>query len=208
MSHGLKCPTCLCNTLQASFLEGIGHAVTGATQAVTCVCYVVTGVQWNVLTDVCVCVCVLQELLLRLVEDYYPLPSNPSQDAPTCPTAQASQAPTHSQLNGSTTLPSSKSGRSAVKLDKKRKRGKAVMEVVSPRSRRTKKSVKAGKGIEEVAVKAHMTSDVIPEADSGKQAAFFESRHGLVAVALSCMRLSPRGIQVNSRGRNTLLHFA
>lgn len=145
--------------------------------------YVVTGVQWIVLTGVCV----LQELLLRLVEDYYPLPSNPSQDPPTCPTAQASQPPTHSQLNGSTTLPSSKSGRSAVKLDKKRKRGKAVMEVVSPRSRRTKKSVKAGKGIEEVAVKAHMTSDVIPEADSGKQAAVLNLGMGLSLLrCLTC----------------------
>ena len=102
---------------------------------------------------------VLQELLLRLVEDYYPLPSNPSQEPPTAPLTTLSHLRTAaSKRNDSAALPNCKSGTSPEQANKKRKRGKVVKEA-GPKSRRTKKSVKASKGVQEDVVKAEVKAE-------------------------------------------------
>ena len=102
---------------------------------------------------------VLQELLLRLVEDYYPLPSNPSQEPPTAPTATPSHLRTPaSKRKDSAALPNCKSGTSPEQANKKRKRGKGVKEA-GPKSRRTKKSVKASKGVQEDVLKAEVRAE-------------------------------------------------
>lgn len=111
----------------------------------------VTARQWNATLA-------LQELLLRLVEDYYPLPSNPSQDPPSTANGASDIHSSSAQINGSG-APNGKSAASALQPDKKRKRVKAAKEI-SPKSRRTKKSVKASKGIEEALVKAEVEAEV------------------------------------------------
>ena len=83
----------------------------------------------------------VQELLLRLVEDYYPLPSNPSQadqgrSRPPSPHSAA--------VNGAL---SRAEAATAARMEKKRKSSKALE--VSPGSRRTKRSIKASKRIAE-----------------------------------------------------------
>ena len=80
---------------------------------------------------------------MRLVEDYYPLPSNPSQeDAP----QSRPPSPHPGAANGA---PSSKAeAAAATQVDKKRKRSRAPV-AVSPKSRRTKRSIKASKGFAE-----------------------------------------------------------
>ena len=84
----------------------------------------------------------VQELLLRLVEDYYPLPSNPSQ----ADQGQSRPPSPHSAaVNGA---PSRAEAATAARMEKKRKSSKALVEV-SPGSRRTKRSIKASKGIDE-----------------------------------------------------------
>ncbi len=115
---------------------------------------------------------VLQELLLRLVEDYYPLPSNPSQEPPTAPTTTPSHLrTTASKRNDSAALPSCKSGTSPEQANKKRKRGKAVKEVGS-KSRRTKKSVKASKGAQEDIVKAEVKAEIFDGESSARHMHF------------------------------------
>ena len=102
---------------------------------------------------------VLQELLLRLVQDYYPLPANPSQEPPTAPTTTPSHLRTPaSKRDDSDALLNRKSGSSAEQANKKRKRGKAIKEA-GPKSRRTKKSVKASKGVQEDVVKAEVKAE-------------------------------------------------
>ena len=101
----------------------------------------------------------MQELLLRLVEDYYPLPSNPEGDpslvaSPPPPSRPQPPHPVHHQNN----LPSVDS--SAIGMGLKRKRGRPCKDgsvssagkastkdgPVSPAGKaRTKKSVKASK---------------------------------------------------------------
>lgn len=101
----------------------------------------------------------LQELLLRLVEDYYPLPSNPSQEPPTAPMTTPSHLRTPaSKCNDLAARPNCKSGSSPEQANKKRKRGKAVKEA-GPNSRRTKRSVKASKGVQEDGVKAKVKAE-------------------------------------------------
>ena len=84
----------------------------------------------------------MQELLLRLVEDHYPLPSNPSQPHP------SQSHPSSSHPAGANGVPSKAEAAAAARLDKKRKSSKAPDEV-SPKSRRTKRSIKASKGVAE-----------------------------------------------------------
>ena len=76
------------------------------------------------------------------MEDYYPLPSNPSQADPgqSCP-----PSPHPAAANGA---PSRAEAAAAARMEKKRKSSKALIEL-SPRSRRTKRSIKASKGIAE-----------------------------------------------------------
>ncbi|KAL0035121.1 hypothetical protein WJX79_001613 [Trebouxia sp. C0005] len=105
-----------------------------------------------------------RELLLRLVEDYYPLPSNPSQEPPTAPLTTPSHLRTPaSKRNGLAALPNCKLGSSPEQANKKRKRGKAVKEA-GPKSRRTKKSVKASKGVQQGVVKAEVKAETFDEA--------------------------------------------
>ena len=84
----------------------------------------------------------VQELLLRLVEDYYPLPSNPSQADPG---QSRTPSPHPAAASGA---PSRAEAAAAARMDKKRKSCKAPDEL-SPKSRRTKRSIKASKGIAE-----------------------------------------------------------
>lgn len=84
----------------------------------------------------------MQELLLRLVEDHYPLPSNPSQQDPAPST-------THPHPPGADKLPSKAEGTAAGRVDRKRKSSSRGAVEVSPKSRRTKRSIKASKGFGE-----------------------------------------------------------
>ena len=103
---------------------------------------------------------VLQELLLRLVEDYYPLPTNPSQEPP----ANSHPHPHSDAPNGTAGKAEGAMGRGN---SKKRKGSKAPSEL-SPKSRRTKKSIKAGKGVQQGQLKAededngHAAGEAIP----------------------------------------------
>lgn len=105
----------------------------------------------------------LQELLLRLVEDYYPLPSNPSQeDAP----QSRPPSPHPGAANGA---PSKAEVTTAARMGKKRKSSRAPVEV-SPKSRRTKRSIKASKGLAEgQQVKAELEDE---EASAGGEIAY------------------------------------
>lgn len=89
----------------------------------------------------------MQELLLRLVEDHYPLPSNPSQEDPNHSSPAPQPNPPPAGANG---VPSRAEGAAAGgRVDKKRKNSSRANVEVSPKSRRTKRSIKAGKGIGE-----------------------------------------------------------
>ncbi|KAL3149047.1 hypothetical protein ABBQ32_001892 [Trebouxia sp. C0010 RCD-2024] len=83
-----------------------------------------------------------RELLLRLVEDHYPLPSNPSRED----SAPSSTHPHPPSANG---LPSRADGTAAGRVDRKRKSSSRGAVEVSPKSRRTKRSIKASKGFGE-----------------------------------------------------------
>ena len=115
----------------------------------------------------------LQELLLRLVEDYYPLPSNPSQEPPTAPLTTPSHLRTPASMrNDLAALPSCKLGSSAEQANKKRKRGKGVKEA-GPKSRRTKKSVKASKGVQQNVVNAEVKAETVDSESSACHMHFY-----------------------------------
>lgn len=117
------------------------------------------------LPECCQAACMVQELLLRLVEDYYPLPSNPSHDPSTTPTTTSSRP--HSASSKPNGTASDRSAGSAERLSKKRKRGKPLKEP-STKPRRTKKSVKAGKGIQETCAEAEVTAEVTVKTLDGR----------------------------------------
>ena len=85
------------------------------------------------------------------MEDYYPLPSNPSQEPPA-----------HSHPHPHPAVPNGTQGKAespSTKPNKKRKGSKARSEV-SPKSRRTKKSIKASKGVQDGQLTSEAEDDV------------------------------------------------